>query len=79
MSKRAMIAVHNDKILRELKFKLLIAVHDELIGECPIENAKICKERFAELMEEAAYDKLDIPIKCDVACSYEWYGEEIEV
>ncbi len=79
MSKLAMIKVGTDRQLADWGFKLLIPVHDELIGECPIENAKICKERFAELMEEAAYDKLDIPIKCDVACSYEWYGEEIEV
>lgn len=79
MSKLAMIKVGTDRQLADWGFKLLIPVHDELIGECPIENAKICKERFAHLMEEAAYEKLDIPIKCDVACSYEWYGEEIEV
>ena len=79
MSKLAMIKVGTDRQLAEWGFKLLIPVHDELIGECPIENAKVCKERFAELMEQAAYDKLDIPIKCDVACSYAWYGEEVQV
>ena len=79
LTKLAMIKVGTDRQLADWGFKLLIPVHDELIGECPIENAKICKERFAELMEEAAYDKLNIPIKCDVACSYEWYGEEIEI
>jgi len=79
LTKLAMIKVGMDRQLSDWGFKLLIPVHDELIGECPIENAKICKERFAYLMEEAAYDKLDIPIKCDVAVSREWYGEEIEV
>lgn len=79
MSKLAMIKVGTDRQLADWGFRLLIPVHDELIGECPIENAKICKERFAHLMEEAAYDKLTIPIKCDVSVTREWYGEEIEV
>ena len=68
-----------DKRLKELNFRLLIPVHDELIAECPIENAKECKERFASLMSSAAVDKLQVPISCDVCCSYQWYGEEIEL
>lgn len=77
MSKKAMILVGNDERLKQLGFRLLIPVHDELIGECPIENAAECKERFSYLMSIAAEDKLTIPIKCDVTMSYEWYGEEI--
>ena len=79
MSKKAMILVGNDKRLKELGFRLLIPVHDELIAECPIENAVECKNRFAQLMSDAAKDRLEVPISCDVACSYAWYGEEIEV
>lgn len=79
MTKKAMLLVGNDKRLKELGFRLLIPVHDELIAECPIENAIECKQRFADLMSSAAKDKLEVPISCDVACSYAWYGEEIEV
>ena len=79
MSKKAMLLVGNDERLKELGFRLLIPVHDELIGECPIENAVQCKQRFAKLMSDAAKDKLEVPISCDVACSREWYGEEIEI
>ena len=79
MSKKAMLLIGNDERLKELGFKLLIPVHDELIAECPVENAKECKERFAYLMSIAAKDKLEVPISCDVACSYAWYGEEIEI
>lgn len=79
MSKLAMIKVGNDQRLKELGFRLLVPIHDELLAECPIENAKECKERFAKLMSEAAADKLTIPIKCDVACSYQWYGDEVDV
>lgn len=77
MSKLAMILVGNDQRLKELGFKLLIPVHDELIAECPEENMKECKERFAQLMSDAAKSKLEIPIKCDVSLSKCWYGDEI--
>lgn len=79
MSKKAMILVGNDKRLKELGFRLLIPVHDELIAECPIENSVECKQRFAQLMSDAAKDRLEVPISCDVACSYQWYGDEINV
>ena len=78
MSKLAMILVGNDKRLKELGFRLLIPVHDELIAECPEENVKECSKRFAQLMSEAAKSKLEIPIKCDVAISRQWYGEELK-
>ena len=78
MSKLAMILVGNDKRLKELGFRLLIPVHDELIAECPEENVKECSERFAELMSEAAKSALSIPIKCDVEVTREWYGDSID-
>lgn len=74
MSKLAMILVGNDKQLKEWGFRLLIPVHDELIGECPKENASKCKKRFAQLMSEAAGGKLTIPISCDVETTDRWYG-----
>ena len=78
MSKLAMILVGNDKRLKELGFRLLIPVHDELIAECPEENMKECSERFAMLMSKAAESKLDIPIKCDVEITRAWYGEKVD-
>lgn len=79
MSKKAMILIGNDERLKELGFKLLIPVHDELIAECPIENVKECSERFAKLMSDAAKDKLEVPISCDVEITKAWYGETIEL
>ena len=75
MSKLAMILVGNDKKLKEWGFRLLIPVHDELIGECPKENAAKCKKRFAQLMSDAAKGKLTIPISCDVETTEKWYGQ----
>lgn len=77
MSKLAMILVGNDERLKELGFRLLIPVHDELIAECPEENVKECSERFAMLMSKAAESRLTIPIKCDVEITREWYGDSI--
>ncbi len=79
MSKLAMILVGNDKRLKELGFRLLIPVHDELIAECPKENAKEVAERFAQLMSEAAKSKLTVPISCDVEITERWYGERVIV
>lgn len=73
MSKRAMIAVHNDKELRDLGFKLLIAVHDELIGECPIENQEEVKKRLSELMINSAKPECLVPMKCDADSFKSWY------
>ena len=77
MSKLAMILVGNDERLKELGFRLLIPVHDELIAECPEENVKECSERFAMLMSKAAESGLTIPIKCDVEITRAWYGDTI--
>ena len=79
MSKKAMILVGNNKRLKELGFRLLIPVHDELIGECPIENAVECKKLFAQLISYAAKDRLEVPISCDVEVTKSWYGDTIEL
>ena len=79
MSKLAMIKLGNDERLKELGFRMLITIHDEIIAECPEENMKECAERFAHLMSIAASDRLTIPISCDVAITKCWYGEEIKL
>ena len=79
MSKLAMILVGNDKRMKELGFRLLIPIHDELLGECPKDNAKECSQRLADLMIQAASTKLTIPSKVDTVVAERWYGEEIEV
>lgn len=78
MTKMAMLLVGKDSQLKEWGFRLLLTVHDELIGECPKENAKQVAERFSALMIEAAKD-LDVPSKCDVVITERWYGEPLEI
>ena len=79
ITKYAMIAIGRDEKLNELGFKLLLQVHDEVIGECPRENAKQCADRLCEVMVNAALDIVDIPMKCDAEITECWYGPEVEL
>ncbi len=79
MAKLAMITIDNDERMKQLDFHLLIQVHDEVIGECPKENAKEVKERLSLLMRTAPSELIKLPFKCDCEVSYNWYGESIEV
>lgn len=79
LTKAAMIELSKNKRLKELGFRMLIQVHDEIIAECPEENAKEVKKLFADTMCSAAQHILDMPITCDVATSRVWYGESLDV
>ena len=73
MSKRAMINVSKNQELKDLGFKLLIAVHDELIGECPVENAEKVKELLSQEMIKGALPEVQVPMKCDTDVFPSWY------
>lgn len=79
LTKLAMIKLSNSKELNELGFRLLIPVHDEVIAECPEENVKECSKLLASIMSQAAESILEMPIRCDVEVTKEWYGERITV
>lgn len=78
VTKRAMIAVYNDEVMRSLGFRLLLCVHDELIGECPEENAEKAAERLTELMLNAPKPECQLPFKCDADIFDHWYASEYE-
>ena len=78
LTKLAMIELHRNERLKELGFRMLIPVHDEIIAECPEENIKECSELLASTMSKAAEQILEMPIKCDVEITKQWYGESVE-
>lgn len=78
LTKKAMAEVLKCARLTELGFKLLIQVHDELIGECPEENIKECSELLAAVMSKAAEELIGMPFSCDAEISRAWYGEKYE-
>lgn len=79
ITKTAMLNIFRDKELKELGFKLLLTVHDEVIGMCPRENAKQTSERLSRVMIDAAKGIISLPMKCDVEVTEIWYGEPIKV
>ena len=78
LTKLAMIKLWKNERLRELGFRMLIQVHDEIIAECPQENMRECAKLLAQTMSQAAEEILEMPIKCDVEKTRVWYGEPIE-
>ena len=76
MTKKAMILIYNDKELNDLGFKLLIGVHDELIGECPTETSEAVAERLSHIMKLAG-GQMRVPFKCDAEIENKWYYNEI--
>jgi len=73
--KLAMIAV--DKWLRDeklnsqnLKSKLIMQVHDELVLEVPDNELELVKQKLPELMQSVA--KLDVPLLAEVGVGSNW-------
>lgn len=78
ITKCALIQLHDDKVLKELGYKNLLTVHDEIIGTCPKENMKQVSDRMAEVMISAAAEKISVPMSCDCEVTERWYGEVIK-
>jgi len=63
-----MVHIGQNEELKQLGFKMLFPVHDELICECPFVNRKRCAELLSKLMIDAGKERIDVPQKCDVEC-----------
>lgn len=79
MTKLTMIKIFNDEELNKLGYKLIIPVHDEVLGICPRENAKSVRDRLEYIMVHIVDGKFKIPMKCDIEVTERWYGEGIEI
>ena len=76
MSKLAMRKVYDNKELRDLGFRMLLQVHDELIGECPAENSERVAELLSDVMKHSAEPVVTVPFKCDTEISKCWYYDD---
>ena len=76
MSKLAMRKVYDSQELRDLGFRMLLQVHDELIGECPCENADKVATLLSDIMKHSAEPVVTIPFKCDTEISNRWYADD---
>ena len=69
--KLAMIKTHDELKNRGFKAKLILQVHDELIVDCPREEADAVMKLLDDCMEGVA--ELRVPLKADVSQGYSWY------
>lgn len=69
--KIAMINVYNELAKRNLKSKIVLQVHDEMMIEAPIEEAEEVKEIIKTQMESAI--TLNVPLIADVSEAENWY------
>ena len=65
--------LHVDTALRQAKLRarLILQVHDELIVECPVEEAETVRKLVAEQMEHVA--KLSVPLLAEAKSGASWY------
>lgn len=69
--KLAMINVYNKLKEENLKSKIIVQVHDELLIETNLDEEKQVKEILQTEMENVI--KLDVPLKAEVSEGYSWY------
>ena len=78
LTKKAMVAIFNNKELNDLGFKLLIPVHDELLGECPTENIDRVEKLLAQCMIDAAKPECTVKMAVDTYAVKHWYADEVK-
>ena len=79
MTKIAMNKIFRDEELNRLGYKLIIPVHDEVLGVCPKENAKAVAERLEYIMIHVVDGFFAIPMKTDIEVTERWYGKNINI
>lgn len=77
ITKMAMRKISENDELKEIGFRLLIQVHDELIGEAPKESALRAGEIMSELMLEVTKEKIVVPMSVDAEYTDRWFGEDV--
>ena len=69
-----MLIQDKNEIHKELKTKMLIQVHDELIFEVPENEIEIIKKNVPKIMINSPQEFLDfkVPIKVDLGVGENW-------
>jgi DNA polymerase-1 len=68
--KQAMIDLHRELARRELRSRLILQIHDELLLEVPESEAEEARALVREVMEGAL--KLDVPLVADARLGRSW-------
>lgn len=77
INKRSMIVIDKDPRLKELGFQLLLTIHDEVIGQCPSENAEEVAKIIPEIMVEASKPNIICPMVSESSIFRHWYEDDM--
>ena len=69
--KKAMIDVYKEFKSKNLKSKILVQVHDELVIDCKKDEFEIVKKLVKDVMENVV--KLDVPLLVEIEYGDDWY------
>ena len=69
--KKAMVEIHKEFKKNNLKSKMIIQVHDELVFDCLTSEKDIVIKIMTNIMENVC--KLNVPLKIDVEYGNNWY------
>ncbi|XP_038973141.1 DNA polymerase I A, chloroplastic-like [Phoenix dactylifera] len=72
----AMLEIDRNTRLKELGWRLLLQVHDEVILEGPTESAELAKAIVTECMSKPFYGTnfLQVDLSVDAKCAQNWYA-----
>ncbi|GCE13239.1 DNA polymerase I [Tengunoibacter tsumagoiensis] len=72
--KIAMLRIQHDLYAQNLKTRMILQVHDELVFEVPVEEVERVQPLIKERMEGVA--ELNVPIKIEMKLGRNWYEAE---
>ncbi|ESQ30390.1 hypothetical protein EUTSA_v10011195mg [Eutrema salsugineum] len=72
----AMLEISTNQKLKELGWKLLLQIHDEVILEGPMESAEVAKDIVVNCMAKPFNGKniLSVDLSVDAKCAQNWYA-----
>ena len=69
--KIAMININNEINEKNLKSRMVLQVHDELLFEVPLDEEQLIMSLIKEKMENSI--NLNVPIEVDCKSGFNWY------
>lgn len=69
--KKAMIEIDNEIKKNNLRAKMIVQVHDELVFDCPKDELEELKKIIRNIMENTY--QLNVPLKVDIEYGDDWY------
>jgi DNA polymerase-1 len=72
MIKLAMIAVHKELLKKQMRTKMILQVHDELVFDVPVGEVNEAQALIKECMENAMKLPHDVPVNAETGTGSNW-------